>query len=96
MEVQHKINEHAGFFFVAFENREVAKISYKIKDPGTLIILHTEVNKEMQGKQLGRQLVDAVVNYARKLNMKIIPACTYAHAVFLKNEGKYADIWKRQ
>lgn len=96
MELLQKETDGKGKFYFNHEHKEVASIYYMKRSPGILVILHTEVDKEMQGKNLGKQLVEAVADYARKQKLKIIPECTYAKAVFSRNEAAYADIWKKE
>lgn len=56
-----------------------------------MIIEHTEVRDELRGKNVGNQLVDKAVEYARTHSLKIIPLCSFANAVF-KKKPEYADL----
>lgn len=56
-----------------------------------LIIDHTEVDSSLKGKGVGYRLVEASVQYARDNQIKIIPLCPFAHAVFKKN-AEYHDV----
>jgi hypothetical protein len=56
-----------------------------------MIIEHTEVSDELKGKNVGYQLVHTAVEYARTHNIKIVPMCTFANAVF-KKKPEYADV----
>ena len=53
-----------------------------------LIIDHTEVKTEYSGKGIGKQLVMAAVEFARSRNVKILPLCPFAKAIF----GKIPEI----
>lgn len=49
-----------------------------------VFIDHTEVNPEFKGKNVGKQMLMAAVNFARENMLKIIPLCPYAKSVFDK------------
>lgn len=51
-----------------------------------LTILHTEVDEAYAGQQLGKKLVMAVVDHARKHQYKILPLCPYANKVLKRDE----------
>ena len=50
----------------------------KNKEKGLLTITHTEVFEEFGGKGLGKELVEAAVENAKRNNLKIISLCPYA------------------
>jgi len=56
-----------------------------------MIISHTDVSDVLRGKNAGKQLVAAGVDYARKNNIKIIPLCPFARSVFDRVK-EYADV----
>ena len=58
-----------------------------------LIIDHTEVSDVLRGKNVGKQLVAAAVDYARKNNIKILPLCPFAKSVF-ERVKEYSDVLK--
>jgi predicted GNAT family acetyltransferase len=64
---------------------------YTFKGDGIIVIEHTVVNPGNEGKGLGKQLVNAAVDFARKNNYKILPLCPYAKVVLEKSES-YADV----
>ena len=59
--------------------------------PDKMIIEHTEVSDELKGQNVGYQLVHTAVEYARTHNIKIVPLCPFANAVF-KKKPEYADV----
>jgi predicted GNAT family acetyltransferase len=56
-----------------------------------MIIEHTEVDDKLRGKNVGNQLVQYMVDYARTNNIKVIPLCPFTHSVF-KKKPEYADV----
>lgn len=91
MLVQHKQVGTKGMFFVAQESNILAEMVYSMPSADKMIIEHTEVSDVLKGKGVGYQLVHTGVEYARTHNLKIIPLCPFANAVF-KKKPEYADV----
>lgn len=72
--------------FVAYEeNKKIGEMSYSIAGTDKIIVDHTEVAPEQKGKSIGKILLQKVVEHARDNNLKIIPLCPFAKAMFEKN-----------
>ena len=56
-----------------------------------IIVNHTVVYNGQNGRGLGKQLVDKLVDYARNENKLIIPICPYAKKALESNPG-YQDV----
>ncbi|HEY0680109.1 MAG TPA: GNAT family N-acetyltransferase, partial [Chitinophagaceae bacterium] len=82
MLIQQKEENGKGKFYVEYEGRELAEMTYSMPSPGKMIIEHTEVSDELKGKNVGLQLVRQAVEFARGNNIKIIPLCPFAKSVF--------------
>ena len=83
--------------YVEKENRSIALVDNNIigecdyeVDNNKWVITHTIVNEEYGGRGIAKKLVLAIVDEARKNNIKIIPICSYAKKVLEKEE--YRDI----
>ncbi|WP_169087492.1 GNAT family N-acetyltransferase [Paenibacillus sp. PL91] len=72
----------------------IGEITYSLVDVNTWVIDHTFVDGEYRGRDLGRQLLDFVVEEAREKGRRIIPSCSYALAQF-KRHPEYADVWEK-
>lgn len=90
-DISFKIN------YVEKENRSVAIVDNNIigecdyeVDNNKWVITHTIVSEEYGGRGIAKKLVLAIVDEARKNNIKIIPLCSYAKKVLEKEE--YKDI----
>lgn len=91
MTITHTNNERQGEF-VAFEgNERVGYISYEWVDNNCFAILHTVVSPEHKGKGIGKILLDAAADYARKHNKKIKDVCSFVSVQFERND-KYNDV----
>ncbi|MEJ7676904.1 MAG: GNAT family N-acetyltransferase [Segetibacter sp.] len=58
-------------------------------------VYHTEVAEKLEGQGIGKKLIDAMADYARTHELKVIPLCAYVHAQFRRHPAEYADIWKK-
>lgn len=91
MLIQNKMAGDKGMFFVEVDGNILAEMVYSMPSPEKMIIEHTEVSDELVGKNVGYQLVHTAVEYARTHNIKIVPMCPFANAVF-KKKPEYADV----
>lgn len=91
MTIQHKERSQRGMFFIEDEGEIVAEIVYAKSGENSLIIEHTEVDEELQGRNIGYELVHRTVEYARTHGMKVSPVCPFAKAVFDKKPD-WADV----
>lgn len=83
MNIQLEESSTKGSFFISDNNSRLAEMTFS-KSAGRIIIDHTEVSDVLRGKNVGKQLVAAAVEYARKNNIKILPLCPFAKSVFNK------------
>lgn len=56
-----------------------------------IIINHTEVDDDLRGQNVGRLMLDRIVEYARKEKLKIYPLCPFAKSIFRVDES-IADV----
>jgi len=63
---------------------------YSYAGPKKIIIEHTEVSEKLKGKGVGYKLVEEAVVFMREHDLKTIPLCPFANAVF-KKKKEYAD-----
>ena len=92
MEIKHIENEKKGAFYIEIDNVKVAEMTYSHAKPNKIIIDHTEVCETLKGQGVGYKLVDAAVEYLRANNLKVIPLCPFANAVFMKKNDQYKDV----
>ena len=59
-----------------------------------LTAYHTEVAPKAEGKGYAKELLNAMVDYARKNHLHVIPLCPFVHAQFKRHPEDYADLWK--
>jgi len=91
MEIKNEESGSKGSFFIDQGGERVASMTYTKAGPGRIIIDHTEVSEILKGKNAGKQLVAAAVDYARKNKLKILPLCPFARSVFARVK-EYSDV----
>jgi len=82
MQVKNNNDGKRGVFYIERDGEEIGVMHYTLAGPGKMIIDHTEVNEEYEGRGLGLRLVKAGVAYARENHLKILPLCPFAKKMF--------------
>ncbi len=81
MQIQNEEHGAKGAFFIEQNGEWIAEMTYKKSGAGMIIIDHTEVDESLQGKGVGKDLVEAGVKFARTNNLKIVAECPFAKKV---------------
>ena len=90
--MQHTDNGQKGEFFKAdASGKRMAEISYIWRDDSTIDANHTWVDDSLQGQGVARQLLDTLVEFARKKKVKIVPTFSYVDVMF-RREKSVTDI----
>lgn len=84
LEIQRDDSPTGGRYFAVIDGEE-AEMTYSRAGKTRIIIDHTGVPDSMRGLRVGRSLVEAAVNDARKEGFKIIPLCPFAKATLDKH-----------
>lgn len=92
MEIKQEQTKTKGVFYVEDDKKRLAELEYSMTDNNLMIINHTEVDEVLKGKNVGYQLVNSAVEYARANHLKIFPLCPFANAVMKKKKTEYADV----
>ncbi len=86
MEVLHLDDKKNGKFFISEVSKVLAEMTYVWAGEDKIIIDHTDVQPELNGKGAGKQLLFKAVEFARNNSIKIIPLCPFAKSMFDKLE----------
>jgi hypothetical protein len=84
MLIQRSQLGNKGMFYVREEGNIEAEMTYHMTAPNKMVIEHTEVEEDLRGQNVGYQLVESAVEYARKHDIKITVWCPFAKKVFDK------------
>lgn len=90
----HLDARNQGAFIVTDEGEQLGEMALAISGED-LIVYHTEVSPKAEGKGLAKQMLNAMVSYAREHHLKVIPLCPYVHAQFKRHPQDFEDIWKK-
>ena len=95
MQIEHHYSDARGRFLIpAEEGKPLAMLTYTRTSPGTLTMEHTEVSPTLRGQNIGYQLVESAVDFARKEGLRIQPLCPFVRSV-LEKEEKFGDVYER-
>jgi uncharacterized protein len=83
--IQHQETDHRGAFYVERDGQRLAEMTYSRANATLIIIDHTEVDESLKGQGAGRQLLDALVQWARETRTKVMATCPFALAQFRKD-----------
>jgi len=84
-----------GAFQVMDGEQQLAEMVLSVSG-NHLTVFHTEVSPEQEGKGLAKKLLDAMVDYARKHALKVIPLCPFVHAQFKRHPEEFRDVWLKE
>jgi len=84
LELSHEQHDGSGAFVLTQDGRRVGELLYAARSPGVVAVNHTEVDHSLRGSGAAKQLVEAVVTWARAENVKLVPRCSYVRAVLAR------------
>jgi predicted GNAT family acetyltransferase len=87
LEVKH--NETARRFEADLQG-STAVLVYKLV-PGRMLIQHTEVPQELEGRGIAAKMTRVALEYARSQKLEVVPACSYT-ATFMAKHPEYNDL----
>ena len=91
MTIEHKPEGEIGSFIALDDkNEQAGELAYRMDGSDNMILDHTDVEDVYKGKGIGKLLVQAAVDHARKNGLKLRPLCTYAQLMFERNKD-WAD-----
>lgn len=91
MVINHKESDSKGVFYICENEDPVAELTYALSSANQMIIEHTQIDEELRGGNLGFELVNRAVEYARSHQYKIVPICRFASAV-LEKKPEFRDV----
>ena len=83
-------NNEAAHRFEAQMDGRTGFLQYK-KTGDRIILIHTEVPPELEGKGVGSALARHALEYARAEQLKAVPRCPFV-AQYLKRHPEYSSV----
>jgi predicted GNAT family acetyltransferase len=84
-DVQHVPVPPRGAFVIERDGARLGEMTYVRAGAQRIIIDHTFVDDALRGTGAGKQLVEAAVAWARAEQLKVIPLCPFAKAMFQRD-----------
>ena len=81
-----------SFYVGDSEKSPLAEMTFVYAGEAIIIIDHTSVSDELRGQNIGKQLLEKLIGFAREKNKKVIPLCPFAKNEMMRNKEEYADI----
>jgi uncharacterized protein len=72
-------NNEAASRFEVQEDGRLAELTYR-RNGKRLVLIHTEVPIELEGRGIGGRLVSAAVDHAAREGMTVVPLCPFARS----------------
>ncbi len=85
-QIKHEKTAKGGSFYYQADDKRLAEMVYVMSGPDKMIIEHTEVDASLEGKGMGKQLLSALIDYVRAHQIKVLPLCVFAKAMFGRNK----------
>ena len=62
-----------------------------LSEPGTIVLVHTEIDPALEGQGLGGRLVAGALDDLRARDLKLVPLCPFVRT-YLRRHPEYADL----
>ena len=72
----------------------VAFVDYAMRDPATVLLMHTEVRPELEGRGIGTRTAQLVIDHIRRSGQKAIVGCPFLTS-WLRRHPEAHDILAR-
>ncbi len=92
MVLKHYENGHKGTFYLEEGAELIAEINYSFAGADKMILDRTIIyNKLVDQNELTKLLLDTLIDYSRKKNIRVIPLCNIAKSL-IDQDISYQDV----
>lgn len=84
----------SGVFELMAQDTRLGFLDYHLPDARTIVIEYVEVDRALRGRNYGKKLVDAAVDWARAEKKVVRATCGFAMAL-LQTVPEYQDVRPR-
>ena len=90
MDIKKEEHDTSGRLVAMDGEKEMGEMTYSLANDGQLLIVnHTGINKEYNGKGVGKGLFFKLVEMTRAEERKVMPLCPFTRSMF----EKHTDLW---
>ena len=72
-------------FVLRIDGERHGFLEFTRPEVGLMRIEYVEVSPELRGTGLGRRLVEKAVDFAKDAELRVVPICSYARAVIIRD-----------
>lgn len=90
-QISHEDKQRGGSFYIEEDGNRIAELTYARPGASVIVIDHVGVDPSIEGRGVGRSLLNAAVKWARETATKIHPTCPFAVAMF-KRDASIRDV----
>ena len=65
-------------------------LRYRLR-PGSIELVHTEIDEEFEGQGLGSRLISFALNDARERGLEVLPFCPFVND-YMRRHPEYVDL----
>ncbi len=87
MEIQHGEHGKRGAFYIEEDGEWIAEMTYVRSGDNEITIDHTEIGEKLRGENIGKDLLSAVIAFARANGLNIRATCPYAARLLERDTG---------
>ena len=92
--IERTEKEMNGRWTISEDGKNLGKMQYRWLNKSKFDIFSTEVEKDYEGKDYAKDLLNTEVKYARDNKKKISATCSFAKEVF-ENRDEYKDVYEK-
>ena len=92
--VEIRDRPQAGHYEITLDGRPVGFSEYQLA-PGEIVFIHTEIDRDFEGRGLGLKLAAAVLDDARARGLRVRPQCPFI-ASYIRAHPEYRDLVVRR
>ena len=68
------------------DDRLAGEIRYVARDDGTIVLIHTEIDRSLEGQGLGNVLVQSALDDLRERGIGYVPVCPFVRAYLRRHQ----------
>ena len=77
-------------FEIRSDSQLAGFLSYRLR-PGTIELVHTEIDEEFEGRGLGSRLISFALDDARERKLSVLPLCPFVND-YIQRHRQYVDL----